>query len=561
MSGDEQEGSFEEARTLIGATWEALAEERARAARARRQTEGRIAELEQALAAARDGTSEADSEGVALAAQLKRQRDELRAQVRAGEHALRAAETERDRLATRLRRRERDQTRAQQVAQELKQERNAHKVAQDERDELAARLEREQAAQRVACAVPAPEARASAPPAGRPDADARTARARADERERQLRARAAERIGRAVEEKRGVERALAQAISDRDRVAAERDAARKERAALAAQIAEREREARDRVSELERDRLRQELSGSTGALTERDAQTQEQRTRIKALESTNADHVRTAQAYIDAKAELSEQMERLIGERDEHKRRADQTGDQLKQGEDAIRAIRDDLLKVRQALKKEKQRERERDALRQELEDSNREYSSRVEALEAVNAQLTDIARRDAQTQRELAAQVESLTDERNELQRRAQTEAGDRDESEQRMIELEQRASRALDRAALSIPKEADEDGDSRAPDSQPDAPRDRPATAHDHDHVQALESVNAQLTEAVRHDARAHRDLMSKVEQLTDERDELQRRIQDEARIRELLEEQVVELKRRASRATDEAAITRRT
>ena len=127
-----------EARALIGATWEALAEERARAARARRDAEGRIAELEQALAAAREGTAEADSDGVALAAQLKRQRDELRAQVRAGQHALREAETQRDRLATRLRRRERDQARARQVAQELAHERGARRAAQDERDELAA---------------------------------------------------------------------------------------------------------------------------------------------------------------------------------------------------------------------------------------------------------------------------------------------------------------------------------------------------------------------------------------------------------------------------------------
>lgn len=142
MGGDEHGAVPEDARALIGATWEALAEERNRASRARRQAEARIAELEQALAAAREGGSGDDhhSDGGELADQLKHQRDELRAQVRTSQQALREAETQRERLATRLRRRERDQDRARELAQELAQERDARSAAQAERDGLAAEL-------------------------------------------------------------------------------------------------------------------------------------------------------------------------------------------------------------------------------------------------------------------------------------------------------------------------------------------------------------------------------------------------------------------------------------
>ena len=319
MSPDEHEGPPGESRALIGATWEALAEERSRAARARRHAERRIAELGQALAAARDGTSEADSEGVALAAQLKLQRDQLRGQVRAGEHALREAESERDRLATRLRRQERDQTRARQVAQELERE----------RDELATRLEREQAA----------------------EADTQ---------------------------------ASAKLAAQVEQLTGERDEHKRRADETGDQLKQRENEIK-----AVRDELREKRSDSAGRLTEQIAQIQEL----------------AAEADTQASAELAAQVEQLTGERDEP-------------------------------------------------QDSNRgvnEHSSRLEALEAVNAQLTDITRRDAHTQKALSAQVESLTDERDELQRRAQDEARTRELLEEQVVELRRRASRATDEAAIS--------------------------------------------------------------------------------------------------------------
>jgi chromosome segregation ATPase len=459
VSVDEPAAPPGEARALIGATWEALAEERARAARARRNAEGRIAELEQALAAAREGTAEADSDGVALAAQLRRQRDELRAQVRAGEHALREAETQRDRLATRLRRRERDQDRARQVAQELENERSARRAAQDERDELAALLERERAAHRATRAV-APETQPSAPPARRPDTDARTARARAEERERQLRSRAAEKVGRAVEQKRSAEHALAQAISDRDSVDAELRAAREDRALLVAQI--------------------EMMRSETGAVSQ----------------------------ALDAERALERERESL-----------------------------------------RKAREREAETLAQQ--------GARIQALESVNARVTEAARRDGAARAELTTEMQRLAGERDELEGQARSEAKAREQLEGRVTELEHSAQRAAEQAAIARRAWADSEA-ARA--AERGAGGQEHTLAQQGARIEALESVNARVTEAARREGAARAELTAEVERLKFERDELEGRGQEEAQAREQLEQRVAELERDAHRAAEQAAVARR-
>lgn len=254
MGRDEPGAVPEEARALIGATWEALAEERARAARARREAEDRIAELEKSLAAQeRGGGGESEPSASQLAARLRQERDELRASVRAGHEAVREAKSQHDRLTAQLRRFERERTQAERVARELERERAARSAAQAERDEQAARLEQERAAHR-ATRIRAQERERERPSEPRltdePGKALSQLQARADERERRMRARAAEQVGRAVEQKRSMDRTLAeQSIRIQALEAANAqvtEAARRDGLARAELTAEMERLSRER---------------------------------------------------------------------------------------------------------------------------------------------------------------------------------------------------------------------------------------------------------------------------------------------------------------------------
>ena len=264
MSRDEPGAVPEEARALIGATWEALAEERARAARARREAEARIAELEQALAAAQErvgGRAGSEQQRAGRPAEAAARRAARQRACRAGRHCARpgasAIASPPSCAGSSV-----SELRLERVTRELEHERAARSAAQAERDELAAHLEHERAAHhatRVGAQEHGAPAFSRAGAHRRAWGGAQPAQARADERERRVRARAAEQVGRAVEQKRSMDRALAERSAPHQALEAVNahvtEAARRDGLACAELTAEMERLSgeRDELKALVRD--------------------------------------------------------------------------------------------------------------------------------------------------------------------------------------------------------------------------------------------------------------------------------------------------------------------